>query len=67
MEYIRITGCGSALPKKVLTNMIRDIDSSTPRLNVEDVASLEKTVKELARPPEAADPSPQEDLQDAAE
>ena len=35
-------------PKKVLSNMIKDIDPSIPRLNVEDVESLEYTVKELA-------------------
>jgi [acyl-carrier-protein] S-malonyltransferase len=34
-------------PKKVLSNMINDIDPSIPRLNIEDVESLEKTVKEL--------------------
>ena len=34
-------------PKTVLTNMIKDIDSSVPRLNIEDVESLEKAVKEL--------------------
>lgn len=35
-------------PKRVLSNMMRDIDSSIPRLNVEDMASLEKTLKALA-------------------
>ncbi len=35
-------------PKKVLSNMIKDIDPSIPNLNIEDVESLEKTVKELA-------------------
>lgn len=34
-------------PKKVLSNMINDIDPSIPKLNIEDVESLEKTVKEL--------------------
>lgn len=34
-------------PKKVLSNMIKDIDPSIPSLNIEDVESLEKTVKEL--------------------
>ena len=34
-------------PRKVLTNMIRGIAPSVPRLNVEDLKSLEKTVKEL--------------------
>ena len=36
-------------PKKVLTNMIKDIDPSVPRMNVEDIASLKKTVAELAQ------------------
>ena len=35
-------------PKKVLSNMIKDIDPSIPNLNVEDMESLEKTVNELA-------------------
>lgn len=35
-------------PKTVLGNMIKDIDSSVPRLNIENLESLEKTVKELA-------------------
>ncbi|MCD6295677.1 MAG: ACP S-malonyltransferase [Deltaproteobacteria bacterium] len=35
-------------PKKVLSNMIKDIDPSIPSLNVEDMESLEKTVNELA-------------------
>ncbi|MBU2499222.1 MAG: ACP S-malonyltransferase, partial [Proteobacteria bacterium] len=35
-------------PKKVLSNMIKDIDPSIRRFNVEDVESLETTVKELA-------------------
>jgi [acyl-carrier-protein] S-malonyltransferase len=34
-------------PKKVLSNMIKDIDPSIPSLNVEDMESLEKTVSEL--------------------
>ncbi len=34
-------------PKKVLSNMMKDIDSSIPRLNVEDLGSLENTVKAL--------------------
>jgi [acyl-carrier-protein] S-malonyltransferase len=34
-------------PKKVLSNMIRDIDPSVARLNVEDLGSLESTVKAL--------------------
>ena len=36
-------------PNKVLSNMIRDIDPSIPRLNMEDVESLEKTVKEITK------------------
>jgi [acyl-carrier-protein] S-malonyltransferase len=35
-------------PKKVLSNMIKDIDPSVQELNVEDMDSLEKTVTELA-------------------
>jgi [acyl-carrier-protein] S-malonyltransferase len=34
-------------PKKVLTNMIKDIGSTVPAMNVEDIESLEKTVREL--------------------
>jgi [acyl-carrier-protein] S-malonyltransferase len=34
-------------PKKVLSNMLKDIAPSIPRLNVEDSASLEATVKAL--------------------
>jgi hypothetical protein len=34
-------------PKKVLSNMIKDINPSIPRLNVEDLNSLEATVKAL--------------------
>ncbi len=34
-------------PGRVLSNMIEGIDSSIPKLNVEDVQSVEKTVKEL--------------------
>jgi len=34
-------------PSKVLSNMIKDIDPSIPRLNMEDVESMEKTVKEI--------------------
>jgi [acyl-carrier-protein] S-malonyltransferase len=34
-------------PKKVLSNMIKDIEPSIPRLNVEDVESLEKAVRTL--------------------
>jgi [acyl-carrier-protein] S-malonyltransferase len=36
-------------PKTVLSNMIKDIDSSVPSLNVEDVESLEKTLAELKK------------------
>ena len=35
-------------PKKVLSNMLKDIDPSIPRLNVEDVETIGKTVRELA-------------------
>ncbi|MFP4036475.1 MAG: ACP S-malonyltransferase [Desulfobacteraceae bacterium] len=34
-------------PKKVLSNMIKDIDPSIPSLNVEDTASLERTLEVL--------------------
>ena len=34
-------------PGRVLSNMIEGIDSSIPKLNVEDIGSLEKTVREL--------------------
>jgi [acyl-carrier-protein] S-malonyltransferase len=34
-------------PKKVLSNMLKDINPSIPRLNVEDLESLEATVKAL--------------------
>ncbi|MBN2033866.1 MAG: ACP S-malonyltransferase [Deltaproteobacteria bacterium] len=34
-------------PKKVLSNMLKDIHPETPTMNVEDMESLEKTVKEL--------------------
>jgi [acyl-carrier-protein] S-malonyltransferase len=34
-------------PKKVLSNMIKDIGSPVPTMNVEDIESLERTVKEL--------------------
>ena len=34
-------------PKRVLSNMIKDINAAVPSLNVEDMASLEKTVTEL--------------------
>ena len=35
-------------PKRVLSNMIKDIDPSVLRLNLEDAESLEKTVKKIA-------------------
>ena len=34
-------------PKQVLSNMIKDIDPSVPRLNIEDIESLEKTIKKI--------------------
>ncbi len=34
-------------PKRVLTNMIRDINDTIPRLNVEDMESLEATIRAL--------------------
>jgi len=34
-------------PKKVLTNMIKDIGSTVPAMNVEDIESLEKTVRDI--------------------
>ena len=49
----KVIGNGSDLfievgPKKVLSNMIKDIDPSIPKLNVEDMESLEKTINEIA-------------------
>ena len=35
-------------PKRVFTNMLKDIDSTVSGMNVEDMASLENTVKALA-------------------
>ena len=35
-------------PKQVLSNMIKDIDPSVPRLNLEDTESLKITVKKIA-------------------
>jgi len=35
-------------PKRVLSNMIKDIDPSVLRLNLEDTESLKKTVKKIA-------------------
>ncbi|MBW2204243.1 MAG: ACP S-malonyltransferase, partial [Deltaproteobacteria bacterium] len=35
-------------PKQVLSNMIKDIDPSVLRLNLEDTESLKKTVKKIA-------------------
>jgi [acyl-carrier-protein] S-malonyltransferase len=40
---------GQVGPKKVLSNMIKDIDPSVSCLNVEDMESLEKTVNELKK------------------
>jgi len=34
-------------PKKVLTNMIKDIGSTVPAMNIEDIESLERTVRDL--------------------
>jgi [acyl-carrier-protein] S-malonyltransferase len=34
-------------PKKVLSNMIKDIDNAVPRLNIENLESLQSTMKEL--------------------
>jgi [acyl-carrier-protein] S-malonyltransferase len=34
-------------PKKVLSNMLKDINNAVPRLNVEDLQSLQSTMKEL--------------------
>ena len=36
-------------PDKVLSNMIKDIDPSIPRLNMEDVESLGETLKEITK------------------
>lgn len=49
----KVAGNGASLfieigPKNVLTNMIKDIDSSIRRMNVADLESLERTVKELS-------------------
>jgi [acyl-carrier-protein] S-malonyltransferase len=47
-------------PKKVLTNMIRSIDGDIPGLNVEDMASLQSTVRALRQAIERYDdPKPQ--------
>ena len=48
----KVIGNGGGLfievgPKKVLSNMIKDIDPEIKSLNVEDIESLEKTVTEL--------------------
>ncbi|UCF86064.1 MAG: ACP S-malonyltransferase [Desulfobacteraceae bacterium] len=50
----KVIGNGGGLfievgPKRVLSNMIKDIDTSISCLNVEDVESLEKTVNELEK------------------
>jgi [acyl-carrier-protein] S-malonyltransferase len=39
-------------PKRVLSNMIKDINDTTPRLNVEDMESLEATVRALKEEPD---------------
>lgn len=44
-------------PKKVLTNMIREIHKSVPALNIEDMASLEAAIRVLGdRPEEPEEP-----------
>ena len=47
-------------PKRVLSNMIKEIDPNLTRLNMEDMETLKKTVKKLAEqqglPPEEAPP-----------
>jgi len=45
-------------PKRVLTNMIRDIHDNIPALNVEDMASLEATIAVLSGKTAEAHPSP---------
>jgi len=40
-------------PKQVLSNMIKDIDPSASRINMEDIDSLERTVGRLAQQIEA--------------
>jgi len=37
-------------PKQVLSNMIKNIDPSVPRLNMEDSDSLEKIIKKISEP-----------------
>jgi [acyl-carrier-protein] S-malonyltransferase len=57
-------------PKKVLTNMIKEIDPSIPHLNVEDGESLERTLNELTDRAEVSEPmtSPgEEKAKEAAE
>ncbi len=39
-------------PKRVLTNMIRDINDTVPRLNVEDMESLEAVIRAIKEEPE---------------
>lgn len=48
-------------PKQVLSNMIKDINPAVPRLNVENMESLEKTLKEFPKLA-ASGPTP-EDLE----
>ena len=50
VEKIIANGCDLFIeigPKKVLSNMIKNINPSIQKLNIEDVESLEKTLKEL--------------------
>ncbi|MCD6561813.1 MAG: ACP S-malonyltransferase [Deltaproteobacteria bacterium] len=50
VEKIIADGCDLFIeigPKKVLSNMIKNINPSIQKLNIEDLESLEKTIKEL--------------------
>jgi len=50
IERVIENGCDLFIeigPKKVLSNMMKDIDSSIPVLNVEDMESLERTLNTL--------------------
>ncbi|MGD2124492.1 MAG: ACP S-malonyltransferase [Desulfobacteraceae bacterium] len=47
-------------PKKVLSTMIKDIDPSVPKLNIEDSASLRSTMKELGVEIKGDDKAPQD-------
>jgi [acyl-carrier-protein] S-malonyltransferase len=42
-------------PKQVLSNMIKDIDPSAARINMEDIDSLERTLKRLGQQIEGTD------------